>query len=66
MAVMLSAAKHLVFSATYEDEILRPSPQDDIATPSCEGKGRVRLKNESHSPMIFTNTLFRRRPSNSP
>jgi hypothetical protein len=38
MAVMLSAAKHLAFSATYEDEILRLSPQDDIATQSLEGE----------------------------
>ena len=32
--VMLSAAKHLAFSLTYEDEILRLPPQDDIATQS--------------------------------
>jgi hypothetical protein len=32
--VMLSAAKHLAFSAIYEDEILRLLPQDDIATQS--------------------------------
>ena len=30
--VMLSAAKHLAFSVTCEDEILRLSPQDDIPT----------------------------------
>jgi len=30
MVVMLSAAKHLAFSVTYEDEILRLLPQDDI------------------------------------
>ena len=36
--VMLSAAKHLAFSVTYEDEILRLSPQDDIATQSLEGE----------------------------
>ena len=35
--VMLSAAKHLAFSVTYEDEILRLSPQDDIATQSLYG-----------------------------
>ena len=32
--VMLIAAKHLAFSAIYEDEILRLLPQDDIATQS--------------------------------
>jgi hypothetical protein len=32
MAVMLSKAKHLAFLVTYEDEILRLSPQDDIVT----------------------------------
>ena len=38
---MPSAAKHLVFSATYEDEILRLPPQDDITTQSRErGKGK--------------------------
>jgi hypothetical protein len=31
---MLSGAKHLVFSVTWQDEILRLSPQDDIATRS--------------------------------
>jgi hypothetical protein len=42
MAVMLSGAKHLAFSVTYKDEILRLSPQDDIASQSpCgeEGEG---------------------------
>ena len=34
IAVMLSKAKHLAFSVAYEDEILRLSPQDDIATQS--------------------------------
>ena len=37
MAVMLSAAKHLAFSVTYEDEILRLPPQDDITTQSLTG-----------------------------
>ena len=32
VAVMLSAAKHLAFSVTDEDEILRLSSQDDLAT----------------------------------
>ena len=36
--VMLSGAKHLVFSVTREDEILRLSPQDDIATQSPQGE----------------------------
>jgi hypothetical protein len=35
---MLSAAKHLAFSATYKDEILRLLPQDDIATQSLGGE----------------------------
>ena len=39
MAIMLSAAKHLAFSVTYEDEILRLPPQDDITTQS-QGGGR--------------------------
>ena len=38
MGVMLSAAKHLAFSVTHEDEILRLSPQDDIATQPLQGK----------------------------
>ncbi|MBI2368173.1 MAG: ABC transporter substrate-binding protein [Deltaproteobacteria bacterium] len=38
--VMLSEAKHLAFSFTYEDEILRLSPQDDIATQSLTGEER--------------------------
>jgi len=42
MGVMLSAAKHLAFSVTYEDEILRLSPQDDIATQSLKGKEGIR------------------------
>ena len=40
MAVMLSAAKHLAFSVTYEDEILRLLPQDDIPTQSPTGEDR--------------------------
>jgi hypothetical protein len=39
MAVMLSAAKHLAFSVTYEEEILRLLPQDDIPTQSQKGEG---------------------------
>jgi hypothetical protein len=38
---MLRAAKHLAFSATYEDEILRQSPQDDVASQSPRGEGWV-------------------------
>ena len=38
--VMLSAAKHLAFSVRYEDEILRLSPQDDIATQSLTGEDK--------------------------
>jgi len=34
MGVMLSAAKHPAVSVTYEDEILRLLPQDDIKTQS--------------------------------
>jgi hypothetical protein len=30
----INSAKHLALSVTYEDEILRLSPQDDIATHS--------------------------------
>jgi len=37
---MLSNAKHLAFSDTYKDEILRLSPQDDIATQSPTGEER--------------------------
>jgi hypothetical protein len=32
--VMLSKAKHLGFSRSYQDEILRPAAQNDIATQS--------------------------------
>ena len=35
---MLSKAKHLAFSSGYEVEILRLSPQNDIATQS-RGRG---------------------------
>jgi hypothetical protein len=50
MAVMMSAAKYLAFSVTCGDEILRPSPQDDIATQSPrrgkgEGQELARKKN---------------------
>jgi hypothetical protein len=34
----MSAAKHLAFSVTYEDEILRLLPQDDIPTQSLTGR----------------------------
>jgi hypothetical protein len=44
MAVLLSAAKHLAFSVTYEDEILRTSRQNDIPTESLWQRGRVRMK----------------------
>jgi hypothetical protein len=37
MAVMLSGAKHLAISVTYKHEILRLSPQDDIASQSPYG-----------------------------
>ena len=37
--VMLSKAKHLAFSSGYEVEILRLSPQNDIATQSPRGEG---------------------------
>ena len=39
--VMLSGAKHLAFSVSYKDEILRLSPQDGIVThsPTEEDKG---------------------------
>jgi hypothetical protein len=36
--VMLSKAKHLAFSSGYEVEILRLSPQNDIATQSQGGE----------------------------
>jgi hypothetical protein len=40
MAVMLSGAKHLAFLVTYKHEILRLSPQDDIASQSpCGDNG---------------------------
>ena len=35
---MLSGAKHLVASITYEDEILRLPPQDDIKTQAPRGE----------------------------
>jgi catechol 2,3-dioxygenase-like lactoylglutathione lyase family enzyme len=43
MAVMLSAAKHLAFSVTYEDEILRLPRQDDITTQPLRGEGGIIL-----------------------
>ena len=33
---MLMTQKHLAFSVTCEDEILRPLPQDDITTTSSQ------------------------------
>jgi hypothetical protein len=36
---MLSKAKHLAFSSGFEVEILRLSPQDDMATQSPRGEG---------------------------
>jgi hypothetical protein len=36
-------AKNLAFPATYEGEILRLSPQDDIVTQSAMGEGRVKI-----------------------
>ena len=35
---MLNEVKHLAFSVTYKDEILRLAPQDDIATQSLDGE----------------------------
>ena len=40
---VMSEAKHLEFSGTYEDEILRLWPQDDIATQSRHGGGKQAL-----------------------
>ena len=40
MDVMLSKAKHLVFSGCYKVEILRLTPQNDIATQSPTGEDR--------------------------
>jgi hypothetical protein len=43
MGVMLSVAKHLAFSVTHEDEILRLLPhQDDVATQSVAGGFQTR------------------------
>jgi hypothetical protein len=39
-SVMLSEAKHLAFSFSYEDEILRRSAQNDIKTQSRHPGGR--------------------------
>jgi hypothetical protein len=55
MGVTLSAAKHLAFSVTHEDEILRLSPQDDIATQSLEGESTDRLPAERVDLKITTN-----------
>jgi len=38
---MLSKAKHLAFSSGYEVEILRLSPQNDIATQSLRGNDEI-------------------------
>jgi hypothetical protein len=37
-------AKNLAFPATYEGEILRLSPQDDIATRSVGGRSKDQWK----------------------
>jgi hypothetical protein len=37
-------AKNLAFPATYEGEILRLSPQDDIATQSVGGRSKDQWK----------------------
>ncbi len=36
---MLNEVKHLAFSVSREDEILRLAPQDDITTQSLKGSG---------------------------
>ena len=55
MAVMLSAAKHLEFSVTYEDEILRLLPQDDIPTQSLT-EGIIR-KSPKNLPIRHCSTI---------
>jgi hypothetical protein len=40
-------AKNLAFPATYEGEILRLSPQDDIATQSLVGKASPEQRRRS-------------------
>ena len=44
--VMLSVANHLASSVTYEEEILRLSPQDDIVT-SLPGEKELRSSRRS-------------------
>jgi hypothetical protein len=46
--VMLSAAKHLAFLINYKDEILRLSPQDDIATQSPRGERTRKIFSRIH------------------
>jgi hypothetical protein len=41
-------AKNLAFPATYQDEILRLSPQDDIATQSVKGEEAERQEVKHH------------------
>jgi len=57
---MLSNAKDLAFSVTYEAEILRLSPQDDIAAQSGPwGRRKAGLNNlNALTPHFFTHTSF--------
>jgi hypothetical protein len=53
MGVMLSVAKHLGFSVTHEDEILRLLPhQDDVATQSLAGGFQTRPKRSLLLPLL--------------
>jgi hypothetical protein len=48
---MLSKAKHLAFSGCYKVEILRLTPQNDIATQSPPGEGEGEGKVAPPSPL---------------
>ena len=52
--VMLSKAKHLAFSSGYEVEILRLSPQNDIATQSLTGEKTSRLNPSRHTSRLLS------------
>jgi hypothetical protein len=57
---MLSKAKHLAFSGGYKVEILRLTPQNDIATQSLPGEGEGEDKIQAAPPSPLSSPSKRR------
>jgi hypothetical protein len=60
MFVILNEVKNLIESISFKTEILRLTPQNDIATQSLvgEGEGEGELKNERLSSSPFVSYHF--------